>query len=356
MTGLRAGIVGLGAMGRLHLRVLRELPGVELAGAADPAPLAQSTPGVRVVASVEELLALGIDMCVVAAPTHAHTAIGLRLAEAGVHALIEKPVAPSVPDGLLLAEAFESHDLVGCVGHIERYNPAVLAMQDLILQGDLGTTFQIATRRQGPFPARIRDVGVVMDLAVHDIDLTSWLADSGYRSVSAVTASPGRREYEDLVSVSGLLCNGVLTSHLVNWLSPVKERVITVTGDGGSMTANTVTGELWLHRDPVATAAAGADPDGTFCPVTWHEPIRAELENFRDAILGQFGRIVTIRQGVAAIAVAQAVLAASCSGVAVQPEAAAVTPFALGGFAPSPLRREPAPATAARPLADQVGR
>jgi predicted dehydrogenase len=315
-----------------------------------------------VVASVEELLAIGIDICVVAAPTHTHAAVGLLLAAAGVHALIEKPVASDVPGGLLLAEAFESRNLVGCVGHIERYNPAMLAMRARILQGELGTTFQIATRRQGPFPARIRDVGVVMDLAVHDIDLTSWIAGSGYRNVSAVTASPGGRRYEDLATVSGTLCNGVVTSHLVNWMSPVKERVVTVTGTGGSITADTVTGELWLHQGSDRSAAPVVGTGGIRCPVPRHEPLWAELKNFRDAVLGRPARTVTIRQGVAAIAVAQAVMAASCAGAAVQPHVvtgtgycppdAAAAPSVLSGRVPPPASEQPASGPAERRLAD----
>jgi UDP-N-acetylglucosamine 3-dehydrogenase len=358
VTGLRAGIVGLGTMGRCHLRVLRELPGVELAGAADPSPLSRSTAGIPAVASVEELLAIGIDICVVAAPTFAHAAIGLRLAAAGVHALIEKPVASDVPSGLLLAEAFESRNLVGCVGHIERYNPATLAMRARILQGELGTVFQVATRRQGPFPERIRDVGVVMDLAVHDVDLTSWIADSSYHNVCAVTASPGGRRYEDLAAVSGMLRNGVVTSHLANWLSPVKDRVVTVTGTGGSMTADTVTGELWLHQGSGQVAASAVGAGGIRCLVLSREPLRAELENFRDAVLGRPARTVTIRQGVAAVAVVEAVMTASRTGVAVQPVVVTGTghcppdadtaPFVLANLVPLPLSRDTASGLAAR--------
>ncbi len=176
MRALRAGVIGLGTMGRHHLRVLRELPGVDLVGAADPSPAARATVELdTVTADIDELLALGLDLCVVAAPTLAHAEIGLRLADAGIPALIEKPLAADSASCSKLAEEFEKRGLIGCVGHVERYNMALLAMRHHLAHGELGPLFQVATRRQGPFLGRIRDVGVVMDLATHDIDLTCWV-------------------------------------------------------------------------------------------------------------------------------------------------------------------------------------
>src|ERR1035441_2764325 len=128
MSPLRAGVVGLGTMGRHHVRVLRELPGVELVGATDPEPRTRAAADrtISVTADLDELLVLGIDMCVVASPTLTHTDIGLRLADAGVHTLIEKPLASDPESGRLLAKAFEMRGLVGAVGHIESYSPAVV--------------------------------------------------------------------------------------------------------------------------------------------------------------------------------------------------------------------------------------
>ena len=121
--------------------------------------------------------------------------------------------------------------MVGAVGHIERYNPALQSLRERMANGDLGDIYQIATRRQGPFPARIADVGVVKDLATHDIDLTAWLAQSEYVSVAAQVALRSGRPHEDMVAATGKLANGTITNHLVNWLSPMKERVTVVTGE-----------------------------------------------------------------------------------------------------------------------------
>jgi len=327
MRPLRAGLVGLGAMGRQHARVLGELAGVELAGAVDPDPRARGAArSVRAVAGLDELLALGIDICVVAAPTLLHADIGLRLAQAGVHTLIEKPLGSDPASARMLAEAFEERRLIGCVGHIERYNPALRSLRARLAQGELGVAFQIATRRQGPFPARIRDVGVVMDLATHDIDVTQWITGSRYLSVSAFAGRPSGRPHEDLVAVSGVLCDGTIASHLVNWLSSLKERVVTVTGERGCLIADTVATELWFHRNGAVTAAGPTDhpfhgaSEGDLIryAVAKREALATELENFRDAVLGKPAEIVTMRQGVETIEVAAAVLAASSGCTAVR--------------------------------------
>ena len=123
---LRAGLIGLGMMGRHHARVLGSLEGVDLVAVADaggdPHGAAAGRP---ILASVEELIAAGIDYCMVAVPTAFHEEVGLALAAAGVHAMIEKPLSVDVASAKRLAEAFELAGLVGAVGHIERYNPAL---------------------------------------------------------------------------------------------------------------------------------------------------------------------------------------------------------------------------------------
>jgi len=326
VTRLRAGIVGLGTMGRHHARVLRDLPGVEVVGAIDPDPRARSAASsVSAVPGLDELVALGIDICVVAAPTLMHADIGFRLADAGVHTLIEKPLAPDPATARLLATAFDERRLVGCVGHIERFSPALRALRARLGQGELGPVFQIATRRQGPFPVRIRDVGVVMDLATHDIDVAQWLTGSHYLSVSAFTSRPSGGPHEDLVAVSGVLYDGTIASHLVNWVSPMKERVVTVTGERGCLVADTLATELWFHRNGAVTEPGppgrpfhgASEGDLIRYSVAKREALVTELENFRDAVLGKPADIVTMRQGVETIEAASAMLAAArnCSAV-----------------------------------------
>src|SRR4029453_17347722 len=121
--------------------------------------------------------------------------------------------------------------------------------------GELGSVHQIVTRRQGPFPNRIGDVGVGKDLASNDIDLRAWVTGSSYRSVAARTAYKSGREHEDLVAVVGQLEDGTVTNHLVNWLSPMKERVTIVPGDRGCFVADTLTADLTFYANGLTPTA-----------------------------------------------------------------------------------------------------
>jgi predicted dehydrogenase len=320
---LRAGLIGLGMMGRHHARVLRSLDDVELVAVADPGGDVHGVAdGLPVEADVHGLLRHRLDLCVVAVPTALHEDIGLALAAAGVHALVEKPLAQDVAGAQRLAAAFEAAGLVGAVGHIERYNPALQTLRVHLEAGDLGAIYQVITRRQGPFPNRIADVGVVKDLATHDIDLTAWVTQSAYTSVSARVAHKSGREHEDLVAAVGQLADGTITNHLVNWLSPMKERVTIVTGERGCYVADTLTADLTLFRnasiptewDQIARFRGVSEGDMIRYAIAKPEPLRVEHEAFRDAVLGKDSDIVTMRQGLATVAVAEAVLESARTG------------------------------------------
>lgn len=323
MTPLRAGLIGLGMMGRQHARVLGSLDGVELVAVADPGGDRHgATYGIEVLESVDELIAVGLDLCVVAVPTACHEQVGMVLADAGVHALIEKPLATNIDSARRMAEAFESRQLIGCVGHIERYNPALQNLRIRLRDGELGSVYQIVTRRQGPFPNRICDVGVVKDLATHDIDLTAWVTGSSFRSVAARTAYKSGREHEDLVVVVGQLEDGSVTNHLVNWLSPMKERVTIVTGERGCFVADTLTADLTFYANGVTPTAWDAisrfrgvtEGDIVRYAIAKREPLRTEHEAFRDAVLGRNADVVSMREGLATVAVVEAVLESALTG------------------------------------------
>ena len=314
---LRAGLVGVGMMGRNHARVLREIDGVDLVGVADPAGDKHRVAGsARVVDSVAELVDLGLDLAVVAAPTAFHLEAGLELAAAGVPTLIEKPLAGDTAAAEQLAAAFEEAGLVNAVGHIERCNPALRSLRERLANGELGEIFQVATRRQGPFPNRIADVGVIKDLATHDIDLTRWVLQSPYASVSAQTSHRSGREHEDMVSVTARMANGAVVNHLVNWLSPMKERVTVVTGERGAFVADTLRGDLTLHENgeiptewsTVQTFRGVSEGNVTRFAIPKPEPLRVQHENFRDAVLGRSSDVITMREGTETVRVAEACL------------------------------------------------
>lgn len=321
---LRAGLVGLGSMGRNHARVLAGLDGVEFVGAADPRPDASflGASSAAIVPDLEALLALGIDYCVVAAPTALHESLGVQLAENGVHALIEKPLAPDAQAAERLVKVFADRGLVGGVGHIERFNPALQSARERLERGDLGEVFQVITRRQGPFPARIGDVGVVMDLATHDIDLTAWVTQQPYTDVAARTAHRSGRQFEDLVAVVGRLHDGTVTNHLVNWLSPMKERVTMMTGERGCLVADTLTADLTFHANSSVETEWEAlhnfrgvsQGDVIRYAIAKPEPLRTEHEGFRDAVAGIGGAIVSFEEGLRTVRTAEALLRSAQTG------------------------------------------
>ena len=322
MANLRAGMIGLGMMGRHHARVLGSLDGVDLVAVADPAGDPHGVAAGRDVHStVNELIEIGIDYCVVAVPTIYHEEVGMALAAAGVHALIEKPLAPDTESATRLTEAFEKHGVIGAVGHIERYNPSLQEARRRIANGDLGKVFQIATRRQGPFPPRIADVGVVKDLATHDIDLTAWVAQQPFEWVQARTAHRSGREHEDLVAAVGQLADGTVTSHLVNWLTPFKQRETVITGERGAYVCDTLTADLTFYAngtqdtawDEVANFRGVSEGDVVRFAIPKPEPLRVEHEAFRDAVLGKDADIVTMRQGLNTVRVADQMLASAKS-------------------------------------------
>ena len=331
MANLRAGLIGLGMMGRNHARVLGSLEGVDLVAVADPKGDPHGASGNRaVLTSVEDLIKAGIDYCTVAAPTAYHEEIALTLAKAGVHALIEKPLAQDVQSADRIAAAFEAAGLIGAVGHIERYNPALQSARRRLEEGELGQVFQIVTRRQGPFPGRIADVGVIKDLATHDIDLTAWVTQQRFKSISARTAHRSGRDHEDLVAAVGTLNNGTITNHLVNWLSPLKERVTVVTGERGAFVADTLTADLtFFSNGSIQTEWSGlqqfrgvSEGDMIRYAIAKPEPLRVEHENFRNAVLGKESDIVTLAQGLETVRVAQAMIEAATSGTTVAIEEA----------------------------------
>lgn len=317
MTKLRAALVGLGIMGANHARVLSNLDGVNLVAVADPqGDIRSSVPGTEILTSVDEVIKMKVDYCVVAAPTAFHEEISLKLIDAGIHLLIEKPIAHTYESAKVIAEAAKLKGVIGAVGHIERYNSALQQARSRILNGELGEIYQITTRRLGPFPSRIADVGVVMDLATHDIDLTSWISNSKYKNLSAQSAIRSGRTHEDLVAVVALMSNGVVANHLVNWLSPLKERKTIITGEQGTYVADTLTSDLTYYangtvnvsQQQIAHFKGVTQGDIQIFAFDKPEPLVIEHQNFRDAVLGKDSDYVSLASGTETVKVAESII------------------------------------------------
>ena len=195
-------------------------------------------------------------------------------------------------------------------------------MRRRIADGQLGEIEQIATRRQSPFPARISDVGVVKDLATHDVDLVAWVAGAPYESIYARTSARSGRVHEDMMVASGVLAGGVLVNHLVNWLTPYKDRTTIVTGERGALVADTAMGDLTFYEnghaplqwDAIAAFRGVSEGQVVRYALTKREPLALEHERFRDAILGVGSEHVTMDEALDNLRVVEAILASAASG------------------------------------------
>src|SRR6187399_1553243 len=297
---LRVGVVGVGVMGSNHARVFAGLPGTELVGVADPdrkqADFVARTLGCVAVSDVNELLERDVDAITIAAPTHLHRNIALTCIGRGIHVLVEKPIASTVEEGRDIIAAARKAGVTLMVGHVERFNPAVTAIKQAIKGEDI---LSIAITRVGPFPPRMSNVGVVIDLAVHDIDLIRWFTDSDIVEVQPQLSS-AIAEREDIALLQFRTASGVLAHINTNWLTPFKARSVTVATRGKYIMGDLLTRQV--------TECFGFKPDGSYSmrhlPVGHDEPLRAELIAFLDAVRTGNVPAVTGDEGVASLEIA----------------------------------------------------
>jgi predicted dehydrogenase len=225
MNPTRAGVIGTGGIGRNHARVYAGLPGVTLAAVfdTDTARAAEIAGplGAPVAASLEEFISM-VDVASVAVPTIAHREVAGRLLEAGKHVLVEKPIADNRDDALALVELAREHSLVLQVGHIERYNPVLRE-----LEAKLGTPRFIEASRLSPFPGRSTDIGVVLDLMIHDLEIILHLVRSPVASVDAVGV-PVLTTREDIANARLRFENGCVANITASRISTDRLRKIRV--------------------------------------------------------------------------------------------------------------------------------
>ncbi len=332
---LRGAVLGLGMIGRHHARLLQAMERMRFAGAVDPGGDrfgAVHDPAL-VAPSIDELLTRGRpDFAVVAVPTDEHAASVRELTAAGVHVLVEKPLAATATEARAIIDLCGAAGVHAAVGHVERCNPALLELRHRVREGQLGQVFLIATERIGPFPDRVRDVGVVKDLATHDLDLVRWLGDAPVERVAAQIQHRMEREHEDLVLATGALGSGVSFNCVVDWLSPTKVRRTRVLGERGMLVADTLTADLTFYAnatvasewDATRSLRGVSEGDMTRYALARREPLLVELEGFADLLEGVPGaEVVSLAEGLEAVACAEAVLASAASGETVALRAAA---------------------------------
>ena len=297
---LRVGVIGVGVMGSNHARVLAELPGVKLVGVADPdrkrGDQVARTLGCASFRDAEDLMGRGVDAVTIAAPTHLHRDIAIGCAARRIHVMVEKPIASTVEESRAIVAAARRAGVTLMIGHVERFNPAVQSIKRAIKDQDI---LSIAITRVGPFPPRMSNVGVVIDLAVHDIDLIRWFTDSEIVEIQPQTSS-AVAEREDIALLQFRTASGVLAHINTNWLTPFKARTIHIATRDKYLIGDLLTLQV--------TECFGFQPDGSYSmrhlSVGYAEPLRSELVAFVNAIRSGETPAVTGEEAVASLEIA----------------------------------------------------
>lgn len=318
----RVAVIGVGSMGRNHARVYHEIPSIELVGVVDAdAKIVNQIAGLYNTigyTNTEMLLREAKpDAVTVAVPTQLHFAVVKQVLEAGCHVMVEKPIAATIDEANELVALAHRLNRVLMVGHIERFNPAVLELKRRLDAGELGRIFQIHTRRLGPFPARVRDVGVVLDLGTHDLDIMRYLTGAEAVRIHAETMRQIHTSNEDLFSGLVRFQNNVLGILEINWLTPSKIRELYVTGERGMFMANYLTQDLYFYENAEINASTWASlsvlrgvSEGTMIrySIQRKEPLRAEQEAFVEAITSGTASIARGEDGTKALQLALAMI------------------------------------------------
>jgi predicted dehydrogenase len=322
---LRFAVIGVGTMGARHVAVLQQMERTRLVAVADSDPDARNravnaAPGVREFSDWRVLLGQmgsSLDAVCVAAPSAHHAEIVIAALETGVHVLVEKPIATTVSDALRMRAAALDAGRKLMVGHVERFNPAVARVRELVREGRLGRIYRAHATRVGPFPARIQDTGVALDLASHDIDVMQHVLGEDLQQVFADGGTFLHGAHEDLVTCLLRFESGILGLLDVNWLSPEKRRELVLLGEAGMVRAEYLTQDVWFVESaeiPVAhpweeLALLRGDAAGSAMRFALRrvEPLRAELESFVDCILDDLPEPIDAHDGVRTLAVALAV-------------------------------------------------
>lgn len=275
---MRAGVIGIGAMGQHHVRIYSEMEDVELVGISDISKSRvnelSGQYGVKGYTDHMQLLKQDLDVVSIVVPTTLHKLIGFDAINAGVNILMEKPIADTLENARELTDAAKSAGIKLMVGHIERFNPAVMKLKEIIESDVLGKIVSICTRRVGPYNPRIRDVGVILDIGVHDIDVISYLYGKRVNEVYAI-AGANIHSMDDHAAIMLRFDHEFSGLVEVNWLTPHKVRKLTAIGLKGVAYLDYLDQTLEVHDEDWIRKAK----------IEKEEPLKKELEYFINAIL-----------------------------------------------------------------------
>jgi UDP-N-acetylglucosamine 3-dehydrogenase len=320
---LKTAVIGVGSMGVNHARVYWELPEADLVGISD-------TNEELVNAVARKYNTCGYtdyrkmldetkpDAVTLAVPTLYHREVALEVIARDISLLIEKPIAFDVDEGREIIAAAEKKGVKLMIGHIERFNPAIIALKQQLDAGRLGRIFQMDARREGPFPARIADVGVVIDLAVHDLDIMRYVSQQEVVRIYAETEKHIHSKYEDLLTGLVRMSGGTIGTLAINWLTPTKIREFIVTGDEGMFRVDLLSQDLYFFENSVTHSSEWEtmrilrgvrEGQMTRFVIPKKEPLRAEQEAFLEAVANDAPVPIPGEDGLKALELAKALVA-----------------------------------------------
>jgi UDP-N-acetylglucosamine 3-dehydrogenase len=313
---LKVGVIGAGSMGMNHLRVLRDFDEdqVQLVGVAETQKqILQRAVGRFHVAGYSDYRQMveetRPDLVAIVVPTYMHFEVAAYVLDQGINILLEKPMTSTIDEALSLIQLAQLRSVKIAVGHVERFNPAVIAVKRHLVAGDLGQVFHLHARRLGPFPPRISDVGVTLDLATHDIDVMRYLVDAEVVRVYAETQRRIHNQFEDLLLGILRFTNNTIGMLDVNWLTPTKVRELSVTGEKGMYLVNYLTQDVYFYEndyttttwDALRTLTGVSEGTMTRLKVQKAEPLRLEYEDVLQAIYHDTAPAVTGEDGIAVL-------------------------------------------------------
>jgi predicted dehydrogenase len=312
-------------MGAFHVRNLLQLECARLVAVADPDESARrrAVGGIGITEYADwramfEREAGELDAVSVACPSEAHAEVTLEALDAGLHVLVEKPIATTLPEALRMRGAALEKGRKLMVGHVERFNPAVSKLRELVAEGRLGPVYRAQATRVGPLPTRIHDAGVAIDLATHDLDVLQHVLGTGIGEIYADGRRFVHEVQEDLLTCL-VRFNGdgedVLGLLDVNWLTPEKKREVALIGANGLLKASYLTQDVWfvessaapLKWEGLSTLRGDGEGAAVRFSLAKTEPLRAELEAFCRCVLDDTPEPVSAHDGVKALAAALAV-------------------------------------------------
>lgn len=280
---LKVGVIGAGSMGRHHVRVYSELENCELVGVSDPNPekqeLAQQY-GAQFFSDHRALLDQRPDLVTIAAPTSHHYALACEALDAGCHLLVEKPITDNLETAADLIARAKAAGKTIAVGHIERFNPAVSELKQMIDSGELGEVLTVNALRVGPYHGRILDTGIVLDLGTHDVDLTSYLLDARADTVYA-TAIQRLHNHEDHAVLHLEFPGSKVGVIETSWLAPYRARNVFIVGTKHFALCDLVNQLILVYEDN----PEGGNLLAGLRSVPRGEPLKRELESVVASII-----------------------------------------------------------------------